>query len=80
MSRRAEYSVIACGWRDRKGWNLAASQKRSRMTSCSRSRAEKPVGTLVTDNERDFQRIRRFVPFDFTKPWPGAQALSVVSD
>jgi predicted nucleic acid-binding protein len=25
---------------------------------------------LVTDNERDFQRIRRFVPFDFTKPWP----------
>jgi predicted nucleic acid-binding protein len=27
---------------------------------------------LVTDNERDFQRIRRFVPFDFIKPWPGA--------
>lgn len=27
---------------------------------------------LVTDNERDFQRIRRFVQFDFTKPWPGA--------
>ena len=26
---------------------------------------------LVTDNERDFQRIRRFVQFDFTKPWPG---------
>jgi predicted nucleic acid-binding protein len=26
---------------------------------------------LVTDNERDFQRIRRFVPFDFTTPWPG---------
>ena len=26
---------------------------------------------LVTDNERDFQRIRRFVPFEFTKPWPG---------
>ena len=25
---------------------------------------------LVTDNERDFQRIRRFVPFEFTKPWP----------
>jgi predicted nucleic acid-binding protein len=25
---------------------------------------------LVTDNERDFQRIRRFVPFDFIKPWP----------
>ena len=24
---------------------------------------------LVTDNERDFQRIRRFVPFDFIKPW-----------
>ena len=28
---------------------------------------------LVTDNERDFQRIRRFVEFDFTKPWPGGQ-------
>lgn len=26
---------------------------------------------LVTDNEPDFQRIRRFVPFDFMKPWPG---------
>ena len=28
---------------------------------------------LVTDNERDFQRIRRFVHFDFMKPWPGGQ-------
>lgn len=28
---------------------------------------------LVTDNERDFQRIRRFVHFDFVKPWPGGQ-------
>jgi predicted nucleic acid-binding protein len=28
---------------------------------------------LVTDNERDFQRIRRFVQFEFTAPWP-AQA------
>jgi predicted nucleic acid-binding protein len=25
---------------------------------------------LVTDNERDFHRIRRLVPFDFMKPWP----------
>jgi predicted nucleic acid-binding protein len=31
---------------------------------------------LVTDNERDFQRIRRFVQFDFTKPWPrGNQSI-----
>jgi len=29
---------------------------------------------LVTDNDRDFQRIRRFVEFEFTKPWPGGQA------
>lgn len=29
---------------------------------------------LVTDNERDFHRIRRFVPFDFVKPWPGGIA------
>ena len=28
---------------------------------------------LVTDNERDFQRIRRFVQFDFMKPWPGGR-------
>jgi predicted nucleic acid-binding protein len=26
---------------------------------------------LVTDNERDFLRIRRVVQFDFMKPWPG---------
>ena len=25
---------------------------------------------LVTDNERDFRRIRRFVQFDFIEPWP----------
>ena len=25
---------------------------------------------LVTDNARDFQRIRRFIPFEFTTPWP----------
>ena len=29
---------------------------------------------LVTDNERDFQRIRRFVHFEFTTPWPGGQS------
>ena len=26
---------------------------------------------LVTDNERDVQRIQRFVQFDYMKPWPG---------
>ena len=26
---------------------------------------------LVTENERDFQRIRRHVPFDYVRPWPG---------
>jgi predicted nucleic acid-binding protein len=26
---------------------------------------------LVTDNERDFRRLRRCIEFDFTKPWPG---------
>ena len=26
---------------------------------------------LVTGNERDFQRIREHVPFDYVKPWPG---------
>jgi predicted nucleic acid-binding protein len=28
---------------------------------------------LITDNERDFQRIRRVVPFDYMKPWPGGR-------
>jgi predicted nucleic acid-binding protein len=27
---------------------------------------------LVTENDRDFSRIRRFVSFDYVKPWPGA--------
>lgn len=27
---------------------------------------------LVTDNERDFSRIRRFTQFEFVKPWPGS--------
>lgn len=31
---------------------------------------------LVTDNERDFERIRRFVDFEFTRPWPGHLADS----
>lgn len=26
--------------------------------------------TLVTENVRDFRRIRRLVPFDFVPPWP----------
>ena len=29
---------------------------------------------LVTDNERDFQRINRYAPFDYVKPWPGGLA------
>jgi predicted nucleic acid-binding protein len=29
---------------------------------------------LITDNARDFQRIGRFVEFEFTKPWPGGHA------
>jgi len=28
---------------------------------------------LVTDNARDFSRIRRFTPFEFTKPWPSGE-------
>jgi predicted nucleic acid-binding protein len=26
---------------------------------------------LVTGNDRNFKRIRRYVSFDYTKPWPG---------
>jgi predicted nucleic acid-binding protein len=32
---------------------------------------------LVTDNERDFQRIRQFIQFDFIKPWPGGHLHTV---
>ena len=28
---------------------------------------------LVTANAKDFQRIQRFVQFEFIKPWPGLQ-------
>ena len=31
---------------------------------------------LVTDSERDFQRIRRFTQFEFTRPWPGGQRVT----
>lgn len=27
--------------------------------------------TLVTDNVRDFERIKTVLPFDFVPPWPG---------
>jgi predicted nucleic acid-binding protein len=26
---------------------------------------------LVTENDRDFSRIRRFISFEYVKPWPG---------
>lgn len=29
---------------------------------------------LVTDNDRDFRRIRRFVRFEFIRPWPRQSA------
>lgn len=32
---------------------------------------------LVTDNERDFHRIRRLVRFEFVKPWPAAVPTTV---
>jgi predicted nucleic acid-binding protein len=25
---------------------------------------------LVTENDRDFSRIRRYIPFEYVKPWP----------
>lgn len=28
---------------------------------------------LVTENERDFSRIRRFISFEFMMPWPGSE-------
>lgn len=29
--------------------------------------------TVVTENERDFERLRHIVPFDFVPPWPAPQ-------
>ena len=31
---------------------------------------------LVTANARDFQRIRRYVRFDFIAPWPGGRPVT----
>jgi predicted nucleic acid-binding protein len=33
---------------------------------------------LVTDNERDFSRIRRFTQFEFMKPWPGPEPVAEI--
>jgi len=30
---------------------------------------------LITDNERDFARIRRFVQFEFIRPWPAGTGV-----
>jgi predicted nucleic acid-binding protein len=30
---------------------------------------------LVTENDRDFSRIRRFVLFDYVKPWPAIPSV-----
>jgi hypothetical protein len=37
---------------------------------------------LVTDNQCDFDRIRQFVQFEFTEPWPGGRikAASVIGE
>lgn len=31
---------------------------------------------LITENVRDFSRIRRFIPFEFVAPWPGSTISS----
>jgi predicted nucleic acid-binding protein len=31
---------------------------------------------LVTENERDFSRIRRFLSFEYMKPWPAQELTS----
>jgi predicted nucleic acid-binding protein len=31
---------------------------------------------LVTENDRDFSRIRRFISFEYVKPWPGCYRAS----
>jgi predicted nucleic acid-binding protein len=33
---------------------------------------------LVTDNQRDFERIRRFINFDFMEPWPAIQNAGAI--
>lgn len=32
---------------------------------------------LVTENERDFSRIRRFLSFEYMKPWPAHELTSM---
>lgn len=35
---------------------------------------------LITENDRDFSRIRRFIPFDYVKPWPASDLRPVDRD
>lgn len=34
---------------------------------------------LVTDNDRDFSRIRRFISFEYVKPWPAHDSGSPIA-
>lgn len=34
---------------------------------------------LVTENDRDFSRIRRFISFEYVKPWPAYDADSSIA-
>jgi predicted nucleic acid-binding protein len=35
---------------------------------------------LVTENDRDFSRIRRFIAFEYTQPWPAYELRAVDRD
>ena len=60
-------------WRERTDWRSAVSK--SFVNDILLALWCREAGCmLVTDNERDFQRIRRYVRFDYVKPWPGGLA------
>ena len=60
-------------WRDRKDWKFARVSKAFANDVLLALSCREAGCVLVTDNERDFQRIRRFLQFDYIKPWPGGQ-------
>jgi predicted nucleic acid-binding protein len=31
---------------------------------------------LVTDNQRDFARVQRFLDFEFVRPWPWTESMA----
>ena len=61
--------VLSAMIRD-EGWELARVSKGFANDLLLALSCREAGCVLVTENERDFARIRRFLPFEFVAPWP----------